>query len=81
MTREQKIKDRKERAWKRKQRRLDIYLRRKRVSDDYGIPLSAIDKRGNCPGHWADPSSPTGYSQKCSYDRWGTCQYPCNGDC
>ena len=81
MTREQKIRIKKERASLRKQRRLDVYLRRKRVSDEYGIPLSAVDKDGYAGGYWPDPSSPTGYSQKCSYDAWGTCQYPCNGDC
>lgn len=31
--------------------------------------------------YWKDSNSPTGYSQKCSYERWGTCQHPCNGDC
>lgn len=41
-----------------------------------GMPFSA--RNG---GSWYDPSSPTGYSQKCSYDAYGTCQSPCNGDC
>lgn len=81
MTREQKIKKRQERAWARKNRRLDVYNRRKRVADNYGIPLHAIDKNGNASGSWEDPTSPTGWSQKCSYDRYGTCQHPCNGDC
>lgn len=38
--------------------------------------------------YWIDDSSPTGYSQKCEYQPFGsisfgdsTCQYPCNGDC
>jgi hypothetical protein len=30
-------------------------------------------------GPWIDHNSPTGYSMKC--DVFGTCQYPCNGDC
>lgn len=30
---------------------------------------------------WVDESSPTGMSQICDYDGYGTCQYPCNGDC
>lgn len=81
MTREQKIKKRQERACARKNRRLDVYNRRKRVAESYGIPLSAIDKNGIASGSWEDPSSSTGYSQKCSYEAWGSCQYPCNGDC
>ena len=43
---------------------------------DKGMPFSARDG-----GSWYDPSSPTGYSQRCDYDVWGTCQSPCNGDC
>ena len=81
MTREQKILNRKERAFKRKNKRLEIYLKRKRAAENYGIPLSAVNKYGTVDRYWSDPSSPTGYSQKCSYDVWGTCQYPCNGDC
>ena len=79
MNREQKVAFRKERAKNRRQRRLDIYNRRQRVSEKYGIPLSSVNKEGDTPGFWQDPSSPTGFSQKCSYV--GTCQYPCNGDC
>jgi hypothetical protein len=81
MTREQKIKKRIERANKRRKIRQDIYLTRKNTANHYGVPLSAVNKEGRCDGYWVDPSSPTGYSQKCDYDAWGTCQYPCNGDC
>ena len=81
MTREKKIQKKLERAKIRRKKRLEIYNRRKSTADHYGIPLSAVDKRGNCSGYWADPSSPTGYSQKCSYEAYGTCQHPCNGDC
>jgi hypothetical protein len=40
-----------------------------------GVSLSSVKR--NEP--WKDSSSPTGYSQTCSYQ--GVCQYPCNGDC
>ena len=81
MTREQKVKKRIERANKRRYERLQVYSRRKNTAEQYGIPLSAIDKKGRCTGVWVDPSSPTGYSQKCDYEAWGTCPHPCNGDC
>lgn len=81
MKRDQKIQKKLERAKIRRKKRLEIYNRRKSIANNYGIPLSAVDKRGNYSGYWADPSSPTGYSQKCSYEAYGTCQYPCNGDC
>jgi len=45
-------------------------------ASELGCTLSGVKY-----GYWADPNSPTGYSQKCSYEAYGTCQSPCNGDC
>ena len=47
----------------------------------YYIPLHAVDKNGYAGGSWLDSNSPTGYSQVCSYEAYGTCQSPCTGDC
>lgn len=38
-------------------------------------------KRENNYRYWKDNTSPTGYSQKCCYEAYGTCPFPCNGDC
>ena len=72
MTREQKIAKRKLNACKRADKHNNEY--RALVSKADGHPLSHVKN-----GSWYDPSSPTGYSQFCSYQ--GTCQSPCNGDC
>ena len=83
MTREEKIQKRKTRAANRRARRNERYFSRIRTAreiDSY-VPLHAIDKYGIVSGSWEDPNSPTGYSQKCSYEAYGTCQSPCNGDC
>jgi hypothetical protein len=83
MTREEKILKRKTRAANRRARRNEKYFNKiNTVRDiDVRVPLSSIDRYGNVSGSWPDPSSPTGYSQKCSYEAYGTCQSPCNGDC
>lgn len=88
MKRSEKIQKRKLRAEKRKLARNARYHSRVKVVKDIGnfdIPLSAVRRSynnnwtlsgGAC---WPDSSSPTGYSQVCDY--YGTCQFPCNGDC
>lgn len=86
MTREEKHKRKIERSIKRRSKRKEIYVKKiqgvREISRFLDIPLSVIDKRGNYRGgSWYDPKSPTGYSQKCSYDVYGICQSPCNGDC
>lgn len=43
----------------------------------YSCPLHAVNS--GYMQSWEDPKSPTGYSQRCSYQ--GICEYPCNGDC
>jgi hypothetical protein len=58
-------------------KRNEKYFARISYARDLGCPLHAIGKYG--PTHWKDHNSPTGYSQKCSYQ--GICEYPCNGDC
>jgi len=88
MKRSEKIQKRKERANKRKEARNKSYRDRVnlvRQEDNWCnlLPLSSAKKYGNSwliiSGAWEDSSSPTGYTQKCSY--FGTCEYPCNGDC
>lgn len=86
MTREEKKQKRIQRAINRRKKRREIYLKRIQsvhwISTDSNVPLSIISKHGYyMGGSWYDPNSPTGYSQKCSYDAYGTCQSPCNGDC
>ena len=82
MTREEKIKNRKERRNRRYEKRLQERRDLKhRIMMDPGLPIRAvrqIAKRGYSDS-WEDPDSPTGRSQVCSY--YGTCQSPCNGDC
>lgn len=82
MTREEKIKKRKLRAHLRGQKRFARYVDRIQQVRELGsnIPLSTCGRYG-VMGSWPDPNSPTGYSQKCSYDAYGICQSPCNGDC
>ena len=60
----------------RKKIRNEKYVKLIMETADRGIPFS-----GSYGGSWYDPSSPTGYSQRCSYEAYGTCQSPCNGDC
>jgi hypothetical protein len=87
MKREDKIAKRKARAARRKFRRDESYRNRIRVVSELGRGQSlSLAERTYGGGwqvtsSWPDPDSPTGYSQKCSYDAWGTCQSPCNGDC
>lgn len=71
-----------DRAQRRRAKRNEKYFHRIRTASDLGpnVPLCAVTKWG-VTGSWPDSNSPTGYSQKCSYDVWGTCQSPCNGDC
>jgi hypothetical protein len=78
MKREDKIKYKRERASRRRNKRNDAYRRRVSQAQEYGCPLHAVTRYG-VTGSWADPNSPTGYSQVCSYR--GICQSPCNGDC
>ena len=58
----------------RKDKRNDNYRRLSDKANEYGCGIG-----GAKGGSWADPNSPTGYSQVCSYQ--GICQSPCNGDC
>ena len=83
MTRDEKVEKRKARAANRRARRNERYFERIRSAREIGyrVPLHSIDKYGIASGSWLDPNSPTGYSQKCSYEAYGTCQSPCNGDC
>lgn len=86
MTREEKKQKCIQRAINRRKRRREMYIDRIHsvhcISTDSNVPLSIISKHGYyMGGSWYDPNSPTGYSQKCSYDGYGTCQSPCNGDC
>jgi hypothetical protein len=60
----------------RKQKRNLQYKLQIEKAQELGVPLYGA--RG---GYWEDSFSPTGYSQVCSYEVYGTCQYPCNGDC
>lgn len=60
------------------QKRYDIYVMRSKLANKLGCPLHQINKDGTT-GFWLDSNSPTGYTQKCSYE--GTCEWPCNGDC
>jgi len=87
MKRADKIKKRMERAQRRRAKRNESYKNRIRTVSDLGgnVPLHAATKlwggQWYVSGSWYDPESPTGYTQKCSYEAWGTCQSPCNGDC
>ena len=83
MTREEKVLKRKARAQRRIQKRLKERESVMAASKWGSIPLSAARykvKHGYY-NSWPDSNSPTGYSQVCSYDAYGTCQSPCNGDC
>lgn len=84
MTREQKTKKRILKSIQRKEMRMKHYVTKITKARNYGrnVPLNTHDKEGylKCSSWW-DPSSLTNYTQICSYDAWGTCQSPCNGDC
>lgn len=77
MTEKEKYKEEGLRRMKlRKQKRNDEFRQMVSEANERGTPFS-----GAKYGSWPDSSSPTGYSQRCSYDAYGTCQSPCNGDC
>jgi hypothetical protein len=59
----------------RKEERNNKYRKLSSRANEFNCSISGA-KPGGC---WADSSSPTGYSQICSWQ--GTCQSPCNGDC
>jgi hypothetical protein len=83
MTREEKVLKRKARAQRRIQKRLKEREAVKAATRWGQYPLAAARykvKHGYY-NSWYDPNSPTGYSQVCSYEAYGTCQSPCNGDC
>ena len=78
MTREQKTAKKKERAANRKAKRNEKF----RSFLNYNTDMIRYNgfRGGKFGGDvWQDSNSPTGFSQKCSYQ--GTCQHPCNGDC
>jgi len=60
----------------RKEARNEEYRRKVQVARDTNRPFSV-----DAWGCWADPDSPTGYSQMCEWPTGSTCQSPCNGDC
>lgn len=81
MTREEKVRKRKERAQRRIQKRL---LERNKILSDVrfnNLPFHAARHKAKHGYYnsWPDSNSPTGYTQVCDY--FGTCQSPCNGDC
>ena len=84
MTREEKVKKKKERAIRRilkKKRQLDELKSFLYWNSCGDIPFSVV-RRKSKHGYWTDwedSNSPTGRSQFCDY--YGTCQSPCNGDC
>lgn len=84
MTREEKIQKRIQRSLARRSKRMKWYVTKIRSVNQYGsnVPLNSHDKHGErnfCD--WVDKDSPTGYTQICSYDVWGTCPSPCDGSC
>lgn len=82
MLRAEKILKRQARAQERRLKKNEKYFAKIRAVREINVwlPLSAVTRYG-LSGSWEDPSSPTGYSQVCSYEAYGTCQSPCNGDC
>jgi len=66
-----------------KTKRLETYhaaiAKMKELDISLGCAMSLLKHGYGLP--WSDSSSPTGMSQKCCYEAYGTCQYPCNGDC
>jgi hypothetical protein len=78
MTREEKHAKRKARAEYRRKVRMIKYVEKIKAVE--GLPCGVSLSNGRY-GSWPDPNSPTGYSQVCCYEAYGTCQSPCNGDC
>lgn len=82
MKREEKVKRKIERAKKRRDNRNKKYKEKISKVSECGsnVPLWVLTNDGmfDC---WPDSSSSTGYFQKCSYEAWGICEAPCNGDC
>jgi hypothetical protein len=78
MTRKEKHAKRKVRAKKRKAIRMAKYVEKIQAVSHLPSHVS-LSNRGF--DSWEDPNSPTGYSQVCSYEVYGTCESPCNGDC
>ena len=83
MTKEEKVKFKLERAEKRRTKKWNKYIMKINVLRNLGLnkdvaKLSLVDRNGYIE-FWRDTNSPTGFSQKCSYE--GICQHPCNGDC
>ena len=67
-----------------REKRNQLYRTAISIMQEYDMPLGVAMRRAKGRGFgesWSDPNSPTGYSQVCSYDVYGTCQSPCNGDC
>lgn len=75
MTREEKIKKRKTRAYERRGKRMEKYIAKIKRAEMNHTRLNGCLREGP----WKDVTSPTGWSQICDYV--GTCQFPCNGDC
>jgi len=59
----------------RKEKRNENYKRLSRIASEVNRSISTV-KYG---APWEDSSSPTGWSQICSYQ--GNCEFPCCGDC
>ena len=82
MKRADKILKRKLRADKRAAAHMQKYVDKIKKAQNMPGNLSLSDAKyyssANC---WPDSNSPTGYTQICSYEEYGTCQSPCNGDC
>jgi hypothetical protein len=46
------------------------------------VPLRVIRGDGSYNGAaWYDPESPTKWTHVCSYEKWGTCPFPCDKSC
>ena len=78
MTREAKKLKKLKNAKVRREKRMSKYVAKIQAVRDRGIPRDAPLSTTRW-GSWQDSSSPTGFSQVC--DWFGTCQFPCNGDC
>lgn len=77
-----------DRASKRAKRKLRAARRKEKRNREYAQFVARYDRLIGLGGFsaakgraWPDNSSPTGYTQVCSYEAYGTCQAPCNGDC
>ena len=65
----------------RREKRMAKYVAKIKQARSNGTPRYVPLHVAVGGGPWPDSSSPTGYSQVCDYDKYGTCQFPCNGDC